>query len=959
MKKRLTAILLVLCLALGLLPGEALALSEQPEDVPWPELPAEWIDAEWSEDDDTLPVMGELFEHQPVEAQPTDSANPVPEFVPGVLPEAEELRYPDYGEWATLADSLPSGWTTQAIQSPVENQGVNGLCWAFGTYAAMTAQMNTIDYLNGYTESKWNLSELHMAHCLSNWDGNTKEGNNRPPNEGGNREIAASYLMRDTYLSGAVLEAEDPFYRYPDIDYINNKVLSRDLNISRVKQKTMQAQNILFLTGARDEAAFSVIKQAVSTYGGVGAALFWKDQTTAANGAAVQEYYNERYAAYCYNYWVDLGREGCAAGTDETNHVVEIVGWNDTFPRERFNAIARPQRDGAWLIKNSWGTDWGNQGYGWVSYEDTNFPICAFCFSGVSSYDPRTVVYETDFINNGEAWGSDTATERYLAKVFTKKTDEPEILDSIRIFVASPFLSIEAGWISGADLRSGRPQQFQAWGGVGTNQNMPVSCPGWYTISMRNAAGYSPLINGRAGEEFSIAIRIRAPYGGKGIYVGFDSTNGYGGSPIYWSPDGRYWYPDDRVNYCIKAVTYPESAQGRSQVLVDKAADSLLWPLIQVDGTTKLNLPRSYRGANLTWSSSDEDAVSTSNGMVYGARFDKSSAVTLTAAVAWGEEGWNGTAQRNVTFNLNVHKRTATYNDKIAAAEDWWTYEHWWEAIKGQNTDFYQVRTDLTIPSFITVSPENCEPYQLRLFNTAGAVKDITTEWEYVSSTGKVTRPAYGQPDSLGFFRLILCNEAGAAYRYLTSWQLKVLAYKGAITAGRLPDMTASTEQGATLWATASTEGFPGSLQYQWYQADNANMVNAKKIDGATADRLHVYPSASTTSTSYYCCVISALDAAPVQTNTAKVTLISGYPTARLASNYKVQLYNANLPGNAEVFAARYDDNGRMVEIVKAGWVDGDTTSDYIFFSSAVGAGWKLFCLDGNNKPLCVATIIN
>jgi hypothetical protein len=35
-------------------------------------------------------------------------------------------------------------------------------------------------------------------------------------------------------------------------------------------------------------------------------------------------------------------------------HMVVLVGWDDT--------------KGAWLMRNSWGTDWGDDGYGWIAY---------------------------------------------------------------------------------------------------------------------------------------------------------------------------------------------------------------------------------------------------------------------------------------------------------------------------------------------------------------------------------------------------------------------------------------------------------------------------------------------------------------------------------------------------------------------------------------------------------------
>lgn len=42
----------------------------------------------------------------------------------------------------------------------------------------------------------------------------------------------------------------------------------------------------------------------------------------------------------------------------DTNHAVVLVGWDDS--------------KGAWLLRNSWGTNWGDNGYMWIKYGSNN-----------------------------------------------------------------------------------------------------------------------------------------------------------------------------------------------------------------------------------------------------------------------------------------------------------------------------------------------------------------------------------------------------------------------------------------------------------------------------------------------------------------------------------------------------------------------------------------------------------
>ncbi|MDO4289722.1 MAG: lectin like domain-containing protein [Eggerthellaceae bacterium] len=81
----------------------------------------------------------------------------------------------------------------------------------------------------------------------------------------------------------------------------------------------------------------------------------------------------------------------------DINHAVTIVGWDDDYPAKNFSGLGtddkkhQPQGNGAWLVKNSWGSDtedfpnnnsWGNvengvhTGYFWLSYYDQSISMC-------------------------------------------------------------------------------------------------------------------------------------------------------------------------------------------------------------------------------------------------------------------------------------------------------------------------------------------------------------------------------------------------------------------------------------------------------------------------------------------------------------------------------------------------------------------------------------------------------
>lgn len=1015
MQKRWTAWILALCLALTLLPAPALA--EEP--VP----PA------WEGREDPLPARDE---GGPAEELPPDWDDPIPEFVPGVIESDVELFYPDYSLQAgLLEDTLPASHDTrETTQTSTKNQGSNGLCWAFAACAALEAQIKQLG--NGEQD----LSELHMGYSLSKNSGNDQQGVTRSPGGGGNREWAASYLMRGTDLSGAVDEASDP--------YIATKLVDRDLDLSRIKEKTWQAQNILFLTGERDENAFDAIKQAVQTYGGVGASIFWQGQTTATDGGR-QLFYNAETHAYCY----DASKDN---SNTTTNHDVEIVGWDDNYSKENFTAFARPENNGAWLIKNSWGENWGDGGYAWVSYEDTNFPQNVYCFDGAEPYDPGEIVYETDYINLSSVGWDKTVTTMHFLKTFSKETDGEEKLTAVRVFLPSPFTSVQVGCAPQVSEGS-LSYTFESLGKYGSGSE--IHCPGWYTVELDEPA---PVITGSKGSRFAVAVRVEVPSeaeGGNGIWFGFDSKNGLGTSRVFYSQGGNTWHAGEK-NYNLKAVTEPVN---RGQVIADKAAKNLCWALIREENQsesavrTDLTLPRRFKGADITWTSSapsviaadgtvtppvgsgacsvtltarlsavksvefkltvpcvqqadltavasvadditwdairgeniaqnnvtknlnltpagtqsngvtvtwtsSDPKVIAENGTVTLTRFDKkNTAFTLTATVAKGE------AKRTVSFDLTVPNGTETDETRYEAAKEWIQsdYNHWWDLIRGENINGGMIRHDLVVPKTAVIPTEQGGSFSISLYPTASAMRvegENQVAWEVVSDSGKVTRPAYGKADSEGVFYLYLLA-GNNSYQSIISWYLTVLAYKGKITPAALT-VTDSNPYSTALRVDASTEGEPGQLQYQWYRADDANKTNPQKIEGAASQVQSFTPGILPSAVGravYVFCEVSAVDAAPVQTDAVRISMpIPDSPSAYLdGSDLRlVRAYNIPLD-TFFVYAACYDNNRRMTRV--AGAVE--KRGNEIRFSSDVGIGWKLFCLDSSHAPLCEALTIN
>ena len=175
------------------------------------------------------------------------------------------------------------------------------------------------------------------------------DGFDRTWNGAGNREMSTAYLTR---WSGPVLESDDP---YSAVSGTSPPGLSPAKHV----------QNVYFLPVRSSATDNDNIKNALTNTGAVQAVIFYN---TSYYNAATFGFYNDGSL---------IGLDPDQDSASSTNHIITIVGWNDTYSGSDFGTAA--PGDGAFIVKNSWGTGWGDSGYFYVSYYDLTIgTYCAY-----------------------------------------------------------------------------------------------------------------------------------------------------------------------------------------------------------------------------------------------------------------------------------------------------------------------------------------------------------------------------------------------------------------------------------------------------------------------------------------------------------------------------------------------------------------------------------------------------
>jgi len=452
--------------------------------------------------------------------------------------------------------TYPSSYDLRSYSrvTPIRDQDPWGTCWAFSSMASVES-----NYLTKYagSTSAVNYSEMNLAN---------KHGFVYGLNDGGHYFMSMAYFSR---FNGPVNESDDPYkdpWTSPAVQP-STKAFVENVKILFSKATTSAA--------TIDSATMNVIKGKIMEDGVVTVSYY-----------SSSDYYSTKSNPKTFYCDQTLG----------TNHAVSIVGWDDNFSKSNFKIT--PEGNGAFLVRNSWGSSWGDSGYFWISYYDKTInKIASFEMDkDTSKYDG---IYLHDF---GGLVSAYSKTYKYARSVFTISKDV--YLKAIGAFC----------YVGGAKYKA----IVYVNGAKKAELTGDFTYPGYYTIPL------SSEITLATGNILTIDINYNTANANLGSYVipieynapGYFTNGTYTAGTSYLSTDGINWWDvgqDKSYNTCIRALVNTKIIV--TGVTVDPTKLSL--GVGDTETLTATITPANATNKNITWKSSNTKvAIVDANGLV-------------------------------------------------------------------------------------------------------------------------------------------------------------------------------------------------------------------------------------------------------------------------------------------------------------------------------------------------------
>jgi len=418
----------------------------------------------------------------------------------------------------------------------IKDQDGYPACQAFATMGMLEAMLLPGEVLDF---SEWHIYRHHGFNIDNEYGSDS----------GGNWQMNAAYLLR---WSGPVGEDDSPY---------GSGINPDALSLPRLKH----VQKMRFFPPRRDPLDNAAIKRYLMEQGPIYASILY--DSSSYNSASASHYFS---------------------GGVDANHGVVVVGWDDDFDRRRFLRVA--PGNGAFILRNSWGSGWGNGGYFYMSYYDTGFQARMGALETADT-DNYGLIYQHDPLGvisilggvSRHAWASNVFVAREAGELAAVGF---YLMDTSSAYTIRIYRSL-----SGQDPSSGQlyVEQEGSW-----------LHAGYITVPLETPV---PLAEG---ERFAVAVHFQTPGSDYPIPVEYP-VNGYSpgasASPgeSFVSHDGINWHdltgihPD--TNACIKAYS-GFSSPLRATIAAELRHSSgwiLRYPYVRVAVDVDL------RGADVGW----------------------------------------------------------------------------------------------------------------------------------------------------------------------------------------------------------------------------------------------------------------------------------------------------------------------------------------------------------------------
>ena len=222
---------------------------------------------------------------------------------------------------------LPAKYDPRITNSttPLTNQGNSGSCWVFSS-------INTLqECIKKQTNQTYDFSENNAKNNIAKYS--IIGDNEKTPNDGGSGIEMISYMVG---WYGPIPESTDGYADYSVISPLYNS--------------SYHVQDVIFIPERKKITDINQIKEAIYNYGAV--------QVVYCAGSIDTNIYHNIYY--------------------EDNHGATLVGWDDNYDKNNFQAYdgdntVTPKSNGAFILKNSWGGGFADDGYQYLSYYDLTY----------------------------------------------------------------------------------------------------------------------------------------------------------------------------------------------------------------------------------------------------------------------------------------------------------------------------------------------------------------------------------------------------------------------------------------------------------------------------------------------------------------------------------------------------------------------------------------------------------